>query len=258
MIVGLLESQARKPRDVSSIKTIASGGALVSTELARRARETFNVTVQIVYGQTETAPIITQGWADDSFANATETIGQPVPLIDVSIRDTQNNQVVPLGVVGEICCRGYLNMIRYNDNPKATAKTLDSDGWLHTGDLGTMDSQGYCRIAGRTREMIIRGGENLFPAEIENAMLEHEDLAEVAVVGISDEKWGEVVACFLRSEVESVPQADELKAFCRVRLSPQKTPQHWVYVDQWPLTASGKIQKFKLREMFEAGDIEAI
>jgi fatty-acyl-CoA synthase len=175
--------------------------------------------------------------------------------VEVSIRDTSNNAVVAIGEQGEICCRGYLVMAGYNDDPEATAAAIDADGWLHTGDLGCMDERGYVKITGRVKEMIIRGGENLFPAEIENAMLEHSAIAEVAVVGVADETWGEQVACFMRSNGQEQPDAVSLKAFVRERLSPQKTPAYWIWLDQWPLTGSGKIQKFKLKEAFERGDL---
>ena len=179
-----------------------------------------------------------------------------MPNVDVSIRDPQTNTPTPIGVQGEICCRGYNVMIGYNDNPDATAAAIDKEGWLHTGDLGTMDSRGFVRITGRVKEMIIRGGENLFPAEIENAMLEHDAVMEVAVVGVPDEKWGEQVACFMRGTSEQKPDGVALKQFIRERLSPQKTPAYWIWVDDWPLTGSGKIQKFKLREAFEAGNYD--
>ena len=141
-----------------------------------------------------------------------------------------------------------------NDNPAATAAAIDADGWLHTGDLGRMDERGYLTITGRVKEMIIRGGENLFPSEIENAMLEHADILEVAVVGVPCPVYGEQVACFMRSGTGAQPGEAELKAFIRDRLSPQKTPKHWIWIDEWPLTGSGKIQKFKLRGRFEQGD----
>jgi fatty-acyl-CoA synthase len=144
-------------------------------------------------------------------------------------------------------------MLGYNDNPEATAKTIDSEGWLHTGDLGRMDARGYVTITGRVKEMIIRGGENLFPAEIENALLEHSAIAEIAVVGVPDDKWGEQVACFMRCGGQEKPSAADLKSFIRERLAPQKTPAYWIWVDEWPLTGSGKIQKFKLAEGFAAG-----
>ncbi|MCA1750030.1 MAG: AMP-binding protein, partial [Sphingomonadales bacterium] len=142
--------------------------------------------------------------------------------------------------------------------PQATAETIDADGWLHTGDLGTMDKRGYLRITGRVKEMIIRGGENLFPVEIENAMLEHAAVAECAVAGIPDEKWGEQVACFMRYAGGEQPDPSELKSFIRERLAPHKTPAFWVWVEEWPLTGSGKVQRFKLSEGFVRGDYEAL
>ena len=161
---------------------------------------------------------------------------------------------MPIGQQGEICARGYSVMLGYNDNPDATAAAIDSEGWLHTGDLGQMDARGYVKITGRVKEMIIRGGENLFPVEIENVLLEHEAIDEVAVVGVPDDKWGEQVACFIRSSADQPLSAAELKAFIRERLSPQKTPAYWIRVADWPLTGSGKIQKFRLREAFAAGE----
>lgn len=144
-------------------------------------------------------------------------------------------------------------MREYNENPQATHEAIDRKGWLHTGDLGSMDARGYIKITGRAKDMIIRGGENLFPAEIENALLAHPDIAEVAVAGVPDNKWGELVACFMRSVSSERLGPSELKAFVRERLSPQKTPRYWVWVSEWPLTGSGKIQKFVLREQFING-----
>jgi fatty-acyl-CoA synthase len=231
-----------------------SGGAMVAPELINRVRAAFGPTVQIVYGQTECSPVITMVWHDDELADLTGTIGQPLPNMDVAILDPKTGAVLPIGEQGEICTRGYHVMVGYNDNPEATAKAIDADGWLHTGDLGRMDSRGYVAITGRVKEMIIRGGENLFPAEIENAMLEHEDVGEVAVIGVPCPVYGEQVACFMKPKGGRRPDRAELKAFIRERLSPQKTPKHWLWVDQWPLTGSGKIQKFKLAEQFARGE----
>ena len=254
MLVALVDEVRRSGRDVSSTRRIMSGGAMVAPELCKATRAVFGAPVQIVYGQTETSPVITQAWYDDSLEDLTRTIGQPAAHVEVSIRDPGSNAVVAIGAQGEICCRGYLVMTGYFDNPDATAAAIDGEGWLHTGDLGCMDERGYVRITGRVKEMIIRGGENLFPAEIENAMLEHEAVAEVAVVGVADAKWGEQVACFMRCNGGARPDPAALKAFIRERLSPQKTPAYWIWLDQWPLTGSGKIQKFKLREAFERGE----
>jgi len=253
MLVALIESVQKSGADVSSITRIMSGGAMVPPELCRKARAVFGAPIQIVYGQTETSPVLTQAWYEDSEEDLTQTIGQPAPFTELSIRDPATGKVVPIGAQGEICARAYSVMLGYNDNPSATAQTIDAEGWLHTGDLGRMDARGYVKITGRVKEMIIRGGENLFPAEIENALLEHEAISEIAIVGIPDEKWGEQVACFMRGNAGPRPTNAELRTFIRERLSPQKTPAYWIWVDEWPLTGSGKIQRFKLAEAFANG-----
>ncbi|MGD2133586.1 MAG: AMP-binding protein [Maricaulaceae bacterium] len=256
MLVGLVEAQGARTRDASSVRMACSGGSMVPPELVRRVTSTFGCQFETVYGQTETSPVLTQTRADDSIEDICNTVGQPLPQIEISIRSPSTNEVVPVDEVGEICARGYALMIEYNDNPEATAATIDSEGWLHTGDLGAIDVRGYVRITGRVKEMIIRGGENLFPAEIENVVLEHPAIAEVAVVGAPDEKWGEIVVCFVRlAEGASLDQR-ELISHCRARMSPQKTPAHWIAVTEWPLTGSGKIRKFVLAERFVEGAYE--
>ncbi len=258
MIFAVIEAAKATGTDVSSLKKVISGGAMVQPELNRAAQEVFGVPILIVYGQTETSPTITAAWPTDSGADLTETIGQAGSHMEVAIRSPNDGSICAADEQGEICMRGFNMMVGYNDNPAATAETIDAEGWLHTGDLGTMNSRGYVKITGRVKEMIIRGGENLFPAEIEAAMLEHPAIAEVAVAGVPDEKWGEIVACFMRlAEGAERPSDDELKAFIRERLSPQKTPAHWVWLTQFPLTGSGKIQKFALAEQFSRGDFES-
>ncbi len=255
MIFAIIEAAKATGTDVSSVQTVVSGGAMVPPALNAAAQKAFGVPILIVYGQTETSPAITAAWPSDTGAELTETIGQPCSHMEVSIRSPGDNSVCPVDEQGEICMRGFNMMVGYNDNPQATAETIDGDGWLHTGDLGSMSARGYVKITGRVKEMIIRGGENLFPAEIEAAMLEHPAIAEVAVAGVPDEKWGEIVACFMRlAEGAERPSDDELKAHVRERLSPQKTPAHWVWVSEFPLTGSGKIQKFALSEMFVRGE----
>jgi fatty-acyl-CoA synthase len=252
MVSALIEAAAG--RTMPRVKGVMSGGAMVSPELVRKTQAVFGVPIQIVYGQTEASPGITTAWRDDSIEDLTGTIGQPLPGMDVAILEPGSGRILPVGEQGEICTRGYHVMTGYNDDPEATARTICPQGWLHTGDLGRMDSRGYVRITGRVKEMIIRGGENLYPAEIENALLEHEDVAETAVVGVPCPVFGEQVACFMRPSGARRPDAEELRAFLRARLSPQKTPKHWIWVDSWPLTGSGKIQKFLLAERFARGD----
>jgi fatty-acyl-CoA synthase len=254
MLIGMLEALEHQPHDVSTMRAAMSGGAMVPPELVRRFQDRYGCKLEIIYGQTETSPVVTQIRLSDSFADQTETIGQPLPCTEMSIRAIDSNQVVPVGQVGEICTRGYCNMIGYNDNPEATAKTIDAQGWLHTGDLGTMDSRGFFKVTGRVKDMIIRGGENLFPAEIENVLLEHPAVAEVAVVGVPDEKWGEIAICFFRASEGAKPTRDELIAHVRRDLAAPKTPSQWIPVSGFPLTASGKIQKFVLRDKYVAGE----
>jgi fatty-acyl-CoA synthase len=257
MLVGLLEAQAARPRDLSSLWLMGSGGSMVPPDLNRRVREAFGCDFQTVYGQTESSPLLTQTQSDDALDDALHTVGQPLPWTEIAIRDPRTNAVQPVGAVGEICARSYSVMLKYNDNSEATAKAIDADGWLMTGDLGTMDARGYVRITGRVKEMIIRGGENLFPAEIENILLEHPDVVEVAVVGAPDERWGEIVLGFVRLAAGAELDRAALVAHCRERISPQKTPAHWIMVTDWPLTGSGKIQKFVLRDRFVAGEFGA-
>ena len=253
MLIGMLEADAHTPRDFSKIEIAGSGGAMVPPELIRRVMDRLGCKFYIVYGQTETSPLLTQTRPEDSFDDQCHTVGQTMPHTELSIRDPATGYVLPVDTVGEICARGYSLMLGYNDDPEATARTIDADGWLHTGDLGTIDSRGFLRITGRVKEMIIRGGENLFPAEIENVLLEHPDVAEVAVVGVPDEKFGEAVAAFVRLAEGASLDPGALIAHCRTNMAAQKTPRHWIAVDAWPLTGSGKIQKFALRDQWVAG-----
>ncbi|MFK7802294.1 MAG: class I adenylate-forming enzyme family protein [Anaerolineae bacterium] len=255
MLVALLETQAKEPRNVSSVEMTVSGGSMVAPDLVRQVKKVFGCDFETVYGQTETSPIITQHHFNDSLEDICNTVGQPLPQTAISIRSVAENKVVPVDTVGEICARGYLNMNGYHANEEATAATIDKEGWLHTGDLGAMDGRGYVRITGRVKEMMIRGGENLFPAEIENVLLEHPAVAEVAIVGLPDEKWGEIVGCFFRSEDNQEVDTKMLHAHCREHLAAVKTPEVWCQVDAFPLTGSGKIRRFALRDDYLAGKI---
>jgi fatty-acyl-CoA synthase len=257
MLTAICEAQEKRPRDVSALRIASSGGSMVAPELVRRVTSLFGCEMQPLYGQTESSPLLTQCRSEHSIEDLCETIGQAMPQTELSIRCPNQNTVMPVGAVGEICARGYCVMIGYNDNPEANAKAIDAEGWLHTGDLGTMDARGFVKITGRVKEMIIRGGENLFPAEIENVLLEHPDVAEVAVVGAPDQKWGEIAVCFLRLKAGAALDKAALIAHCRERIAAQKTPAHWIEIDQWPLTGSGKIQKFVLRDRFVAGEFGA-
>lgn len=253
MLIAMLEADVVTPRNFDSVKIAGSGGSMVPPELIRRVTDRLGCGFFTVYGQTETSPLMTQTRLDDPVDDICLTVGQPMPHTEIAIRDPATNAVMPLDTVGEICARGYGLMLGYNDDPEATAKTIDADGWLHTGDLGTMDARGFVTITGRLKEMIIRGGENMFPAEIENILLEHVDVAEVAVVGVPDPKFGESVAAFVRMAAGAAFDPVALIGHCRANIAAQKTPTHWIEVSDWPLTGSGKIQKFALRDQWVAG-----
>jgi fatty-acyl-CoA synthase len=256
MLIALLEHPTLTTRDLSSMRMVFSGGSTVPAELVRRIDATLGVRFGIVYGQTEASPIITQTRLDDGADDKTETIGQPQPQQEVKIVEPVTGEIVPPGTIGEICARGYNVMLGYFDMPEATAEAIDADGWLHTGDLATMDDRGYLRIEGRLKDMVIRGGENFYPREIEELLFTHPAVAEVAVLGVPDEKWGEELAAVIRLAPGQEGTTDrELRAFVRERLAPQKAPRIWAFVDELPLTPSGKVQKFVLRERFVKGEL---
>ncbi len=258
MLIAAMDHPDFATRDLSSWKATVSGGAQVPEALVRRIEDSLGVDFTIVYGQTECSPVITNTLPTDSAADKGLTVGPPLPHTEVRIVDPVTLDTVALGAKGELWVRGYCTMAGYFEMPDQTAATLLDDGWLRTGDLATMDERGYCRIVGRLKDMIIRGGENLFPAEIEEVLFRHPAVAEVAVVGLPDERWGEVVAAFVRpSEPNAMLDIGELRAHLRAVLSPQKTPTKWFAVAEFPLTGSGKVQKYALREAWERGEYAA-
>jgi len=257
VLIALLECPHLASRDLSSLRVVLSGGATVPADLVRRIEETFDVEFSIIYGTTECSPLVSQVRLHDSFTDKTETLGRPIPRTEVKIADPVTAEVLPCGTIGELCVRGYSVMTGYFEMPEQTAAAIDSDTWYHTGDLASMDERGFLRIEGRLKDMIIRGGENIYPREIEDLLFEHPKVAEVAVVGVADAKWGEAVAAFVRSAPGESPTADELFSYCREHLAPHKTPRHWEFIDAFPLTASGKIQKFVLREQLAAQHLDA-
>jgi fatty-acyl-CoA synthase len=253
MLIAMLEHPEIATRDLSAVRVVASGGALIAPELVRAIEERTGARFAIQYGQTEASPVITMTSPCDDFEQRSTTLGRPLPHAEVKIADPASGATVTYGAVGELCVRGYMVMSGYHEMPEATATAIDSEGWLHTGDLASMDERGYCRIEGRLKDMIIRGGENIYPREIENLLFEHPAVGEVAVVGIPDENWGEQVAAFIRpaagvaaSEIDT----GDLEAFLRARLAGYKCPRIWEIVEQFPLTASGKIRKHLLRDRY--------
>ena len=257
MQIALLEHPDRASRDLSSLRSSVSGGSLVPAELVRRIEAGLGVQFCIVYGTTECSPLVTMTRFDDTPDDKASTIGRAMPQTEVKIVDPDTGATVALGVVGELCTRGYMVMHGYFENPAATAEAIDPKGWYHTGDLASMDERGYCRIEGRLKDMIIRGGENIYPREIEDVLFTHARVADVAVVGIPDDKWGEQVAAFVRCTGEEAPTPAELSAHVREQLAAFKVPRSWVFVEAFPLTGSGKVQKFVLREQYLKGELNA-
>ena len=254
MLSALLERQTATPRDLSSLRLAVSGGAPVPAELCRRVEAAFGAPVVSVYGQTELSPIVCATEASDSAVDRAETAGRPLPQVDLRIADPDTGAPVAIGEEGEIQARGYQTMIAYVDQPEATARTLDKDGWLRTGDLGRMDARGYVRVTGRLSDMIIRGGENIYPVEVENTLVTHPAVAQAAVFGVPDDHWGEVVGAAISiMDGMQPPSVDELRRHCRAALAPHKTPALWIFTDAFPMTASGKIQKFALRDQVTSG-----
>ena len=253
MLIGLMDHPDFASRDLSSLSTVLAGGALVPADLVRRIEDTLGVTFSIVFGQTECSPVATQTSWDDTVEDKAQTIGRALPHTEVKIADPETHAVMPLGEVGEICVRGYCVMHEYYGQPDFTTAAIDDEGWLHTGDLGAMDTRGYSTVEGRLKDMIIRGGENIYPKEIEEVLFAHPEVAEIAVVGVPDDKYGEQVVAFVRRTDDSEITSTELTTHCRERLAAFKRPRSWVFVDSFPLTASGKIQKFVLREQYAKG-----
>jgi fatty-acyl-CoA synthase len=252
MMIAMMEHPEFGQRHLSRLRVAVAGGASVPPEIVRKIEARLGVRFCIVYGQTEASPLIAQTLLVDSPDDKANTVGPPVPRADVKVADPTTGEPVKPGVVGELCVRGYMVMKEYFDKPEATASALDEEGWLHTGDLATMDERGYCRITGRLKDMVIRGGENLFPAEIEAALIEHPDVTEAAVIGVPDPLMGEELAAFVRVTGQP-PDATALRQYVRERLAAPKAPRYWVFIEEFPLTGSGKIQKFVLRERWLAG-----
>ncbi len=259
MLIAMQEQARKSPHDLSSLRTAICGGAPVPAELLRRVEESLGCILTPVFGQTELSPIVCQCTPDDSLEDKANSAGRPLWQVEVKIAEPITGEVVPIGVEGEIQVRGYQCMVGYFQMPKATAQAMDAEGWVRTGDLGTMDARGYMQVTGRLKDMIIRGGENIFPPEIEMCLFAHPGVTDVAVFGVHDDYWGEVVCAAIRAiDPAAPPSMAELHAHCRASLAPHKTPARWFVCTEFPLTGSGKVQKFRLRERLQAGTLQTL
>lgn len=253
MILGILDHPDRDKYELSSLQTILSGAANVPAAMVQRVHRELGCKVCVMFGQTESNGPIAIISPDDSLTDQSETVGRPLPRVEVRIVNVETLETVPVDEVGEIWIRGYQTMPGYFNLPEQSAATIRPDGWLRTGDLGSMDERGYLKITGRLKEMIIRGGMHLYPKEIEDVLFEHPAVDQIAVLGLPDEKWGEVVAAVISRAPGQSAAVQELDAYCRANLSRQKIPSLWFFVEEWPLTPSGKIQKHVLADMIADG-----
>jgi fatty-acyl-CoA synthase len=238
-------SEAPPPR----LRTVMGGASNVPATMIENAEKLFGATVINLFGQTELSPVLSATRPGDSPDDQLTTVGRPLPQVDCKVVDPMTNQPVAVGQPGEICARGYQQFVGYLHDPEATSRAIDEDGFVHTGDLGTMDSRGYLTITGRLKELIIRGGENIAPAEIESVLADHESVMETAIVGLPDDRLGEVVAAVLRVRGSAEAELkNQLVDHVRARLAPFKVPARWFVTDEMPVTPTGKVRKFELRD----------
>ena len=250
MFIAELEHPRFPEFDLTSLRTGIMAGSPCPIDIMRRVvREMHCSELTIVYGLTETSPGVTQTTPDDPLQLRVTTVGKPMPHTEIKIIDARTGRTVPRGVQGELCARGYAVMKGYYRNPEATRKTLDSNGWLHSGDLATMDENDHCKITGRSKDMIIRGGENIYPRDIEEFMYTCPAISEVQVIGVPDRKYGEQVMAWVKLKPGATSSTEEIREFCKGRIAHFKIPRYVKFVDAFPITINGKTQKFKMREI---------
>lgn len=249
MFIAELNHPSFAERDLSSLRTGIMAGSLCPIEVMKSVVDKMGIRdITIAYGQTESSPVITQTVPEDSIERKVATVGRLHAGVEAKIVDPATGQSLPPGVQGELCTRGYLVMKGYYNMPDQTQKAIDADGWLHTGDLATVDEEGYYRITGRLKDMIIRGGENIYPREIEEFLYTHPKILDVQIVGVPDPKYGEQVLACIRVKPESTLTEEEVRSYCEGKVAHFKIPRYIQFVSEYPMTASGKIQKYKLRE----------
>ena len=249
MFIAELEEMEKRHYDTKSLRTGIMAGSPCPIEVMKKVVEQMGASeMTIVYGLTEASPGITQTRTEDPLDLRVSTVGRALPDVEVKVVGSDDNAPLPAGQEGELCTRGYHVMKGYYKMPEATAEAIDKDGWLHTGDLAVMDENGYCKITGRIKDMIIRGGENIYPCEIEDFLYTHPQVRDVQVVGVPSVKYGEEVVAYIQLKKGAAPSQEEMKVFCKGKIAFHKIPVFFFFVDDYPTTASGKIQKYKLRK----------
>jgi fatty-acyl-CoA synthase len=260
MFIAQLEHPEFSTFDLTSLRTGIMAGAPCPIEVMRRCiREMHLSEITIAYGMTETSPVSTQTTTDDPVERRVSTVGRVQPHIEVKVIDAEGH-IVPRGVSGEFCTRGYSVMLGYWDDGERTAQAIDAARWMHTGDLATMDDEGYCKIVGRIKDMVIRGGENVYPREIEEFLYRHPKIQDVQVFGIPDQRYGEELCAWIKLRAGETLTADDVREFCRDQIAHYKIPRHIRFVDEFPMTVTGKMQKFIMRDRMavELGVKEAV
>jgi fatty-acyl-CoA synthase len=252
MFIAVLEHPLFNKFDFSSLRTGIMAGSNCPIRVMEKVIDQMNMTeITICYGLTEASPVITQTRQHDDIRVRTETVGRALPHLEVKVIDLGTGKELPRGQQGEVCVRGYSVMKGYYNNPEATAQTIDEEGWLHSGDLGVMDEAGNLSITGRHKDMIIRGGENIYPREIEEFLYRMDGIRDIQVAAVPSEKYGEEVGAFVILNEGANLEPSDIQDFCRGKISRYKIPRYVHFIDQYPMTASGKIQKYKLTEMSE-------
>lgn len=252
MFIAELEHPQFSSFDLSSLRTGVMAGAPCPTEIMRRCVDLMHLSdITIAYGMTETSPVSTQTSVDDPLDRRVSSVGRVHPHLEVKIVDT-DGRIVPRGTAGELCTRGYSVMLGYWDDPERTAQAIDAAKWMHTGDLATIDADGYCNIVGRIKDLVIRGGENVYPREIEEFLYRHPKIQDVQVFGVPDERYGEELCAWVKVRAGESLTVEDVKAFCQGQIAHYKIPRHVRFVEEFPMTVTGKMQKFLMREQMVA------
>jgi fatty-acyl-CoA synthase len=250
MFIAELEHPEFRRFDLTSLRTGIMAGSPCPIEVMKRVNNQMHMSeVTIAYGQTESSPVITQTTPDDSFEYRVETVGKPLPFLEVKIIDPQTCKIVEAGEQGELCVRGYSVMRGYYNNIEATQAAIDEAKWLHTGDLAVMTQDGYFKITGRIKDMIIRGGENIYPREIEEFLYTHPSIADAQVIGVPDQKYGEEICAWIKLRDGHTLTEEEVKEYCREKIARYKVPKYIKFVDNFPTTVTGKVRKVEMREI---------
>ncbi len=249
MFIATLEHDGLTKRDVSTLRTGVMAGAPCPIEIMKRVISTLHMSeVTIAYGMTELSPVATQTLPDDSVDRRVSTVGTAHPHVEIKIVDADTGETTPVGTSGEFCARGYSVMEGYWNDPGRTAEAIDADGWMHTGDLAVMDADGYVKIVGRLKDMIIRGGENVYPREIEEYLFTHPDIVDAQVIGVPDARFGEQIMAWVQKRDGAVLTEEDIVDYCKGRIAHFKVPKYVRFTGEFPMTVTGKIQKFKLKE----------